>query len=146
PVVVKMLHAELVDDHRKLERFQRGARANSVLNHPNIVALHDCVLTETGNCYLVMDYAEGTTLSDLIGYHGAIETERGIRIFSQVCDALAHAHERKIIHRNLKPSNILITKAEDGSDFVKLGDFGIAKQLVGEGEVAQKVTRTGQWV
>jgi tetratricopeptide (TPR) repeat protein len=146
PVVIKMLHVEFVDDSKKLLRFQRGARAASVLSHPNVLTLHDCVLSESGSCYLVMDFVEGTTLAAEIGYRGAVGIERGIRIFLQVCDALAHAHERKIVHRNLKPSNILLTKNADGSEKVLLSDFGIAKQLVGAGESAQKVTSTGQWV
>lgn len=144
-VVVKMLHAEAAEDQKKLGRFARGARAASILSHPNIIAVQDCLIADNGDCYLVMDYLAGTTLADLIGYRGPIGIERGIRIFTQVCDALIAAHEKKIVHRNLKPSNILIAST-DGKDTVKIADFGIAKQLLSDDNVSQKITATGQWV
>jgi tetratricopeptide (TPR) repeat protein len=144
-VVVKLMREELSSDTNKLLRFQRGAKAASSLSHPNIVALYDCVVSPAEKCYLVAEYVEGTTLADLVGYQGALKVERGVQIFLQVCDALIHAHDHKIVHRNMKPSNILIASSGEG-DLVKLADFGIAKQLVGDGEVGQKITRTGQWV
>lgn len=145
-VVIKMVHEELTSEREVLARFQRGAKAASMLTHPNILALYDCVVSNSGSCYLVMEYVDGVTLADVIGYEGKVGLQRGVRVFSQVCDALAHAHGRKIVHRNLKPSNVLLAKSEDGREIVKLADFGIAKQFPAPTDAGQKITRTGQWV
>jgi serine/threonine protein kinase len=144
-VALKMLLPQLLADENAVPRFQREARAASRINHSNIIGLHDFGQTEDGRPYLVMDYIEGESLSDVLKREGQLGVSRSAHIFIQVCDALSHAHELGIIHRDLKPGNIMLVPAEDARDFVKVVDFGIAKMYEAEeGHEAQKLTATGE--
>jgi len=140
-VAIKMLHRQLLTEEIQVSRFYQEAKATGVLNHPNIVTVFDFGVTKEHQPFLVMDYVDGTCLDKEIE-KGPIELKRNIKIFTQVCDALAHAHKRGIIHRDLKPSNIMLVTDEDTSDFVKLLDFGIAK-IVADSNGDVRLTRTG---
>jgi serine/threonine-protein kinase len=122
---LKILRPELslIAEHR--ERFLREARAVNRINHPNIVEITD-VGESDGVAYLVMEYVEGESLLVHI-QRGRLPWERAAKIGMQVAGALARAHEMGIIHRDLKPENILLVPHPDGSEGVKLTDFGIAK-------------------
>lgn len=143
-VAIKMLLPTLVSDDVQVARFQREARAASRMNHPNIIGLHDFGLTQDGLPYIVMDYLEGRSLSDVIKESGQVGISRTVHIFVQICDALDHAHRLGIIHRDLKPGNVMLVTNDQDLDFVKVVDFGIAKLTSGCDEDAQRLTSTGE--
>jgi serine/threonine protein kinase len=145
-VAIKLLLPQLISDESAAARFQREARASSKINHANIIALHDFGRTEDGVPYIVMDYIEGESLADILKREKQLGTSRTAHIFSQVCDALQHAHDLGIIHRDLKPGNIMIVQNEDERDIVKVVDFGIAKMYESDegGNDVQKLTTTGE--
>ena len=127
-VAVKLLSPEDMADKTAFMRFEREAHSIGRLNHPNIVTVFDVGRWRNERPYLVMDYIEGMDLHDLIGQEGRLPIVRCLRIITQVCSALQHAHKRGVIHRDLKPRNIMVINEDDVTDFVKLVDFGIAKQ------------------
>ena len=120
-VAVKVLRGDLADDEKFVRRFQREALAASSLSHPNIVEIYD-VGEDEGNFYIVMEYIEGKTLKQLIKKRGVLSLSETIDIMLQLLDALAQAHDSYIIHRDIKPQNIMIKD----SGLVKITDFGIA--------------------
>lgn len=142
-VAIKLLQASLVSDPQSLSRFQREAKAVSALNHPHVILVYDFGVADNGLPYLVMDYLEGQSLSDVIKDQGHISVSRCANIFLQSCEALQHAHGKGVLHRDLKPSNIMLVNNEGTTDFVKIVDFGIAK-LINPGEESQRLTQTGE--
>jgi len=123
-VAVKVLPKHLAKDERFVERFYREARASARLDHPNIVR-GIAVGQELGFHYFAMEYVEGKTCADLVERLGPLPVPDAVRIGIDVCRALAHAHSRNIVHRDVKPENIMVTP--DGQ--VKLTDLGLAKHL-----------------
>ena len=130
-VAVKILRGDLAEDEKFVRRFQREAISASSLNHPNIVEVYD-VGEDNGKYFIVMEYVEGKTLKQLIKKRGALTLPEVQDIMLQLTSAISHAHESYIIHRDIKPQNVLIL--EDGR--VKIMDFGIAAQL-NSGELTQ---------
>ena len=123
-VAVKVLRGDLANDDKFVRRFQREALSASSLNHPNIVEMYD-VGEDNGNFYIVMEYIDGKTLKQLIKKRGHLQISEAIDIMLQLTDGLASAHDSYIIHRDIKPQNIMIL--EDG--LVKITDFGIAMAI-----------------
>ncbi|MCM8899775.1 Stk1 family PASTA domain-containing Ser/Thr kinase [Caldicoprobacter algeriensis] len=123
-VAVKVLRPELVEDEEFVARFKRESQAAASLSHPNIVNIYD-VGEENGIYYIVMEYIKGKTLKEYIREKGKLDWEEAVRIAIQICSALKHAHKNGIIHRDIKPQNILVS--EDGT--VKVTDFGIARAV-----------------
>ncbi len=121
-VAIKVLRCDATMGAEYEEHFRSEARAMARLQHSNIVTVYDFGETESGLHYIVMEYVEGSTLFDLIHDH-ALDQLRVLDIMAQVCAALQYAHERGVIHRDVKPANILV--APDGC--VKMADFGLAK-------------------
>jgi len=142
-VAVKALKQDLVADEELFARFCQEAKAVQMLIHPNIVTVHEFGVTLTGQPFIVMDYLDGQTLSDLLERDERISVKRMLKIFIQVCDGLAHAHSHKIIHRDIKPGNIMLIETANDTDFVKLFDFGFAKLLPTRGLAAQALTQHG---
>ncbi|MBY0551564.1 MAG: tetratricopeptide repeat protein [Candidatus Obscuribacterales bacterium] len=143
-VAIKVLLPHLIKSQQALKRFQQEARAASSLNHPNVMTVFDFGMTDDGLPYLVMDFLEGTSLSATLQELHYLPIERSLRIFVQVCEGLAHAHEKGVIHRDIKPNNLMLVNFIGQSDFVKIVDFGIAKIATpseGEGE---ELTQTGE--
>ncbi|WP_312095215.1 Stk1 family PASTA domain-containing Ser/Thr kinase [Niallia sp.] len=123
-VAVKMLRLDYVNDEEFIKRFHREAQSATSLAHPNVVSIYD--VGEEGDIYyIVMEYVEGDTLKQYIHKHSPLSVETVIAIMQQITSAIAHAHQNNIIHRDIKPHNILIDK--DGN--VKVTDFGIAMAL-----------------
>ena len=120
-VTVKILRPEFVSDYDFVRRFRREAQAVARLSHPNIVNIHD-VGQENETQYLEMEYVDGDNLKNLIKNNPTLTLPKIANIVNQICDALQHAHENNIVHRDVKPQNILLTKDER----IKLTDFGIA--------------------
>ena len=143
PLAVKMQLSQSVDDEQTFLRFQREARSASRLNHPNIITVYDFGLTPERFPYLVMDFVEGKDLHTVLEREGALTLARSIRICAQICSALGHAHKRGVIHRDLKPRNVMLMDAEDLIEFVKVVDFGIAKRLDERGDSLEQVTLEG---
>ncbi len=123
-VAVKVLRGDLANDEKFVKRFQREAKAASSLNHPNIVEMYD-VGEDDGNYFIVMEYVNGKTLKNLIKKRGALSLSETIDIMLQLTSGIACAHDSYIIHRDIKPQNVMIL--EDGR--VKITDFGIAVAL-----------------
>jgi serine/threonine-protein kinase len=121
-VAIKILRNELISDSDFVEKFKQESLSAASLNHPNIVNIYDTGI-EDEIYYIVMECIKGVTLKDYITKNGRLHEEEIIKISMQVAEALKHAHANKIIHRDIKPHNIMIT--EEG--IVKVADFGIAK-------------------
>lgn len=135
-VAVKVLRQQYVHDEEFIRRFRREAQAAASLSHPNVVSIYD-VGQEDETHFIVMEYIEGKTLNDLIKERAPLPVEEAVRIAGQICDALDHAHANRIIHRDIKPHNILIGK----NGRVKVTDFGIARAAN-----ASQITQTGSVV
>ncbi len=125
-VAVKVLRPELAADRRFLSRFRREARTAARLSHPGIVAVHD-IGEGAGGTFIVMEFVAGRTLGQSVGDDERMDPARAARIGAEVADALAHAHERGIVHRDIAPGNIMIT----AGGTVKVLDFGIARAALG---------------
>ncbi|MDN5344974.1 MAG: eukaryotic-like serine/threonine-protein kinase [Clostridia bacterium] len=136
-VTIKILREQYASDKDFLTRFQREAQAVASLSHPNVVSIYD-VGQEEGLHYLIMEYVEGRSLKDLIAERAPLPPLEAIDIALQICDALEHAHENGVIHRDIKPHNILITR----NGRVKVTDFGIA-QAVNEATMSYSGTMVG---
>ncbi|MCW2517576.1 MAG: Serine/threonine protein kinase, partial [Mycobacterium sp.] len=127
-VAVKVLRADLARDPSFYLRFRREAQNAAALNHPAIVAVYDTGEAETATGplpYIVMEYVDGVTLRDIVHNDGPIEPRRAIEIIADACQALNFSHQHGIIHRDVKPANIMMSKA----GAVKVMDFGIARAL-----------------
>lgn len=125
-VAIKFLHPELTLDFNNLKRFRQEAQSSSYLSHPNIISVFDFGIAPDGEVFLVMDYLEGRTLADELQLHGVMDIDKAVAIFEQICDGLEHAHSRGVIHKDLKPSNIMLSNHENKL-VVKIVDFGIAR-------------------
>ncbi|MFA5696178.1 MAG: Stk1 family PASTA domain-containing Ser/Thr kinase [Bacilli bacterium] len=123
-VAVKVLRGDLASDEKFVRRFQREALAASSLNHPNVVQMYD-VGEDDGNFYIVMEYIEGRTLKQLIKKRGKLTFSEVVDIMLQLTEGMSHAHDAYIIHRDIKPQNVLILD----NGLVKITDFGIAMAL-----------------
>ena len=123
-VAVKVLRGDLANDDKFVRRFQREALSSSSLSHPNIVEIFD-VGEDDGSYYIVMEYVEGKTLKQLIKKRGSLTLTEVIDIMGQLTDGMSHAHESFIVHRDIKPQNIMIL--ENG--LIKITDFGIATAI-----------------
>jgi serine/threonine-protein kinase len=147
PVAIKLMHREIASDSDQLERFRREARSVAQLNHPHIVTVIDAGEEPAedggGTPYIVLEYVEGETLKELIRREGPLDIPQALAYAIEIARALGAAHERMIVHRDVKPQNVLIG-AEGGA---KITDFGIARTLTEEGlTVAGRVLGTTDYV
>ncbi|SFE14537.1 serine/threonine protein kinase [Paenibacillus algorifonticola] len=132
-VAVKVLRQQFVHDEEFIRRFRREAQSAAALSHPNVVSIYD-VGQEEDTHYIVMEYIEGSNLNEIIQERAPLQADESVRIAIQICDALGHAHQNHIIHRDIKPHNILIGK----NGRVKVTDFGIARAVT-----SSTITQTG---
>ena len=123
-VAVKVLKEDLAHDPRFVERFRREARAAGALSHPNVAGVYDFGNHEERH-YMVMELARGRDLARLLREEGPLSPERSARVASQIARALAHAHAAGVVHRDVKPANVIV----DDNDRVKVTDFGIARAV-----------------
>ncbi len=140
-VAIKMMQTERLDE-KHITRFRHEANALAALEHSNIIHVRDYGLTENGQPYMVLDYVEGMSMSQMIQSRGPIPVMFAMEFFAQIADALAHAHERGVLHQDLKPNNIMICESGKMIPYAKLIDFGIAKIVNGEATPAG-LTNTG---
>lgn len=142
PVAVKTLHPQLAMAPTFFERFKREAEMASRLHHPNIITIYDFGKTAEGLCYYVMEMLEGESLRQRIKRDGPFSLRQAAAIIEQSAAGVAHAHHSNVIHRDLKPHNIMLTSV-DGNEYVKVLDFGLVKALEQE-EEEEQLTSTGQ--
>ncbi|MBI4469252.1 MAG: SUMF1/EgtB/PvdO family nonheme iron enzyme [Acidobacteria bacterium] len=138
-VAVKVLNPTLATDRASVERFKREAQSAALIHHASAVTVHDFGETEDGLVYLVMEYLPGQTLAQLIEAEGPVSPEYALKIMRQVCGAIEGAHRKGVIHRDIKPQNIVFDMTHEPDVVVKVVDFGIAK--VEEGRTP--LTRSG---
>jgi serine/threonine-protein kinase len=139
-VAIKVLHPHCRTDPHLLASFRAEARSASLLDHPNVTVVHDFGEDPDGTVYIVMEHLPGATLQSVIDEERRLVPKRAIAIMLQVCAALAAAHERGIVHRDVKPDNIMLVQSRDDEGFpfevAKVCDFGIAA-LAGPGLTIQ---------
>lgn len=128
-VAIKILHAKLLADESLLARFRREAETMGHINHPNIARIFDFRAEAGEPAYLVMELLDGVSLRQTLARHLALSVQRTVFIASQILAALAAVHRAHIIHRDVKPENVLLTSVSGLGDIVKLLDFGVAKQM-----------------
>jgi len=132
---IKVLLPEGTLDAEMVRRFFIEARATSVIRHPGIVEIYDCDVHRNGRAYIVMEYLDGETLAKRLERFGVLPWSSACRITRLVADALSAAHEKKIIHRDIKPGNVFLRRNTDwpAPTEVKVLDFGVARLLEGDG-------------
>jgi eukaryotic-like serine/threonine-protein kinase len=136
-VAIKVLHRNLSGDAGFVERFRREARAAANLNHPNIVAVHDWGAVD-GIYYMVMEYVAGRSVREILNEEGLLAPAQATDVLSQALAALGHAHRQGIVHRDVKPENLMVTR--DGN--VKVADFGLARAYA-DAQITEAGTVTG---
>jgi eukaryotic-like serine/threonine-protein kinase len=140
---LKLLHPQYAQQPSMLTRFQREARAAGALENEHIAAVTDFGFAADGAPYLVMEHLDGEDLAAHLARSGPLPVTRAVSFVIQACRGLAAAHARDIVHRDLKPANLFLTRRGDGSDLVKVLDFGIAKLVDGDG-TESAITGTGK--
>lgn len=139
-VAVKMLHASEMNE-KTIARFEREAQAISSIDHPNIISVYDFGITERNQPFMVMEFIEGKSLETVIQEVDFLPMRRALDILIPVGEGLAHAHESGILHRDIKPDNIML-KQVGRTEVPKILDFGLAKLTGPESEKAVKLTQT----
>ncbi len=137
-LAIKVLRADLADDSALVARFEREARAAATIAHPNVVKIVDFGVLPTQQPYFVMEWIPGATLGRILIREGSLPLQRGLAIARQIAAGLGAAHQAGVVHRDLKPDNVLISSRGSAAEEVKVVDFGLAK-VVG----ASRLTRTG---
>jgi serine/threonine protein kinase len=150
-VAVKILRtAHLRDAQKATLRFEREVRATTELTHPNTVRVLDYGVTDDGLWYYVMELLAGQNLAQLVDREGALPPARALHVVHQAARALAEAHAKGIVHRDVKPENLVLTQAGLELDFVKVVDFGVAKLVKGKDDATLtgvgKVLGTPLWL
>lgn len=141
-VAIKVLLDDAASNEVVRQRFSAEARATECLNHPNIVKVHKHDISQDGLPFIVMELLDGQTLHDLL-CEGRLDLVEALKLLIQACDALAHAHRHRVVHRDVKPANIFVIREESGFKPI-LVDFGIAKIFTRPGKTSMRLTKTGE--
>jgi hypothetical protein len=145
PCAIKLIRPERAGDPQNLARFEREVQATATLTHPNTVQVFDYGRAADGTFYYVMEYLPGLTLEELVKRHGPLPPPRAVHILRQVCGALREAHAIGLIHRDIKPGNVIVGERGGLPDVAKLLDFGLVRGP-GLGRGDEKLTLTGTLV
>lgn len=137
---IKVLHPDVTRDPEISRRFEREAQSAARLDHPNCIQVTEFGTTDDGIKYMVMQLLEGIELQDLV--RGPLELTRALDFIVQILSGLEHAHAKGVVHRDLKPQNVFVTRDASGKELLKIVDFGIAKIVAGEG-AGEQMTRAG---
>jgi serine/threonine protein kinase len=143
PVVIKVMQGWLLSSKNSFERFEREYKITAKLNHPNIVSIYDVGFLNGNEPYIVMEFIKGEALADRISRTGDLPLDTVANIAIQICRGLEEAHSMNVIHRDLKPDNILLQEKSERPDWVKIVDFGISHFTAGE---SKRLTKTGRMV
>jgi serine/threonine-protein kinase len=141
PTAVKVMQPAGEQEQAAISRFEREVQLTATLTHPNSITIYDFGRTPDQRFYYVMEFLQGLDLQDLVKRFGPVPAARSVFILTQACGALNEAHDRGIVHRDIKPSNIFLTQRGGLYDFVKVLDFGLAKDV--RAEDAAELTKTG---
>ncbi len=141
---IKILKAKLAKDERHLARFRREARATNRLQHENIVGFYDFGRLPDGRLYLTMEFADGPNLEAILREEGRFEVSRAVAILKQLAQAIDFAHSKDVIHRDLKPQNLVLVQAPGRPDMLKILDFGVAKITAPGYLESYAITKEGQ--
>lgn len=141
-VAVKVLAPQLSTQPDLVRRFEREARAAGLLSHKNVLIVHDLGVTEESQPYMVMEYLNGFSLAELLEQNGQLALPDALEIVSQICLGIGKAHEEGLVHRDLKPGNIMLVAEGDQTYTVKIVDFGLAKSTKAD-ENAPNLTQAG---
>lgn len=142
-VAIKVLHPRFAADSDAVQRFQREARTIAQLRHKNILSVY-CFGSVNGLSYMAMEYVEGQSLAKVIALNGWLKPDQALPILGQICEAMTYAHGCGVLHRDLKPDNVVVIDTADDCCQIKVVDFGLAKLL--DGDDVQKLTQTGEVV
>lgn len=134
PTAVKLLPPEKAGEHG-LERFEREVQLTSILTHPNTIAIYDYGRTPDGIFYYAMEYLEGLDLERLVRHHGRQDPRRVVHVVRQVCGSLAEAHAAGLIHRDVKPANVVLCERGGARDVAKVLDFGLVRDVHASSDV-----------
>ena len=146
-VAVKFLTGHYAQDSNTRARFAQEAAATSQVKSAHVVQIFDYGVTDTGTPFIVMELLEGVVLSDRLTVFGTLPLAEFVPIVTQLCKALARAHEKGVIHRDIKPENVFLCREGDGEFFVKLLDFGVAKsERLSPSSAARKSTQAGAMI
>lgn len=140
-VAIKLLDRELAKEPDAVKRFLQEARVISQFDHENLISVHDFGISPEGQPFIVMDFIEGRTLEQVIYEEGPLQLDRALYLFLAIATGIAFAHEAGIIHRDIKPGNLLITTDQHGTEYVKLLDFGLAKLKQSAEGYTEKLTQ-----
>jgi hypothetical protein len=132
PCAIKLIRPEQAGDVATLRRFEREVQVTATLMHPNTVRIFDYGISEDGTFYCTMEYLPGSSLQELVDEHGCLPPGRAVCLLRQVCLALREAHGLGLVHRDIKPGNIMVSRLGGIADFVKLLDFGLARTVAGQ--------------
>jgi serine/threonine-protein kinase len=128
-VALKVLRARPDDDHHLWTRFEREAHATSALTSPHTVRIFDYGASDDGIAYIAMEHLTGLDLDALVRAHGPLDVRRVVHVARQACASLAEAHQRGLVHRDVKPANLFVSSLPGEEDFLKVLDFGVARSL-----------------
>jgi serine/threonine-protein kinase len=142
PCAIKLIRPDRTGDVQHLRRFEREVQATATLTHPNTVQVYDYGHAADGTFFYVMEYLPGLTLEQLVERHGPLPANRTVHFLRQVCGALREAHAIGLIHRDLKPGNVMVCERGGQHDTAKLLDFGLVIPLGGS-SVSEKLTQEG---
>ena len=140
-VAIKVIAPALASDPDYLERFRRESRLAAAIEHPNAIPIYEAGVADEDTPYLVMRYVEGEDLSSLLRREGRLETRRAAAIVDQIAGALDEAHARGLVHRDVKPANVIV-ESRRGTEHAYLTDFGLTREM----DASSGVTGTGRWV
>jgi serine/threonine protein kinase len=143
PTAIKLINGREVD-HETIERFEREVQLATELTHPNTIQIYDYGRTEDGIFYFAMEYLAGMTLADLIARKGPLPPARAIHVIRQVCASLGEAHNKGLVHRDVKPANIMVCERGGEYDFVKVLDFGLVKHASDSADDHNDITQNRQ--
>jgi serine/threonine protein kinase len=141
-LAIKVLHRSIAGDEEMINRFKKEAFISSKLSSPNTISVYDYGLLSDGRPYMVMEHITGQSAGDVIEGEGAISLQRALPIFIQIASGLSHAHSLGVMHRDVKPCNIMLVERGKTRDWVKLIDFGLAKRFLQNNDM--ELTRAGE--